>query len=131
MPTGASLERTEKVVNDICEQVKKEVPQVKDIMSIVGFSMMGGGQASNMASINVMLVPWGKRGRDGGINDVMARVQEIASRQQEAVTFCLNPPAIMGLGMSSGLQMQPARHQQSRRPADDEGHCRHTRGCRR
>ena len=106
LPTGASIERTEKVVNAICDQVKKEVPQVRDVMSIVGFSMMGGGQASNMASINVMLVPWGKRGRDGNINDIMARVQEIASRQQEAVTFCLNPPAIMGLGLSSGLQMQ-------------------------
>lgn len=106
LPTGASIERTEKVVNAICDQVKKEVPQVRDVMSIVGFSMMGGGQASNMASINVMLMPWGKRGRDGNINDIMARVQEIASRQQEAVTFCLNPPAIMGLGLSSGLQMQ-------------------------
>lgn len=106
LPTGASIERTEKVVNAICDQVKKEVPQVRDVMSIVGFSMMGGGQASNMASINVMLVPWGKRGRDGNINDIMARVQEIAARQQEAVTFCLNPPAIMGLGLSSGLQMQ-------------------------
>lgn len=106
LPTGASMERTEKVVNAICSEIKKEVPQVKDVMSIVGMSMMGGGNTSNMASINVMLVPWNKRGHDGGINDVMARVQEIASRHQEAVTFCLNPPAIMGLGLTSGLQMQ-------------------------
>lgn len=106
LPTGASIERTEKVVNAICDEIKKEVPQVKDVMSIVGFSMMGGGEASNMASINVMLVPWNKRGHDGGIDDVMAHVQEIASRHQEAVTFCLNPPAIAGLGLSSGLQMQ-------------------------
>lgn len=106
LPTGASLERTEKVVNAIASDVKREVPQVKDIMTICGFSMMGGGQASNMASFNVVLVPWSKRGKDGGINDVMAKVQEIASRQQEAITFCLNPPAIQGLGQSSGLEMQ-------------------------
>lgn len=106
LPTGASMERTEKVVNEICDQVKKEIPQIKDVMSIVGFSMLGGGQSSNMASINVMLVPWKDRGRDGNINDIMARVEEIAARQQEAVTFCINPPAIMGLGLSSGLQMQ-------------------------
>lgn len=106
LPTGASIERTEKVVNAISADIKKEVPQVKDVMSIVGFSMMGGGQSSNMASLNIMLVPWKDRKHDGNINEIMARVQEIASRRQEAVTFCLNPPAIMGLGLSSGLQMQ-------------------------
>lgn len=106
LPTGASIERTEKVVNSISTDIKKEVPQVKDVMSIVGFSMMGGGQSSNMASLNIMLVPWKDRRHGGNINEIMARVQEIASRRQEAVTFCLNPPAIMGLGLSSGLQMQ-------------------------
>lgn len=106
LPTGASLERTEKVVNAITADIKREVPQVKDVMSITGFSMMGGGQGSNMATLGIMLVPWNKRGHDGSINQVMAKVSEIASRQQEAVTFCLNPPAIMGLGLSSGLQMQ-------------------------
>ena len=106
LPTGASMERTEKVVNAICDEIKKKVPQVKDVMSIVGFSMMGGGEASNMASINVILVPWNKRGHDGGIDAVMEKVDRIAARHQEAVTFCLNPPAIAGLGLSSGLQMQ-------------------------
>lgn len=106
LPTGASIERTEKVINAISADIKKEVPQVKDVMSIVGFSMMGGGQSSNMASLNIMLVPWKDRRHGGNINEIMARVQEIASRRQEAVTFCLNPPAIMGLGLSSGLQMQ-------------------------
>ena len=107
LPTGASMERTEKVVNAISADIKREIPQIKDVMSIVGFSMMGGGQSSNMASINVMLQPWKERkGREGNINNIMAKVEEIAARRQEAVTFCLNPPAIMGLGVSSGLQMQ-------------------------
>ncbi len=107
LPTGASIERTEKVVDAISADILKEIPEVRDVMTIAGFSMMGGGQSSNMASVNVMLVPWKeRRGRAGNINDIMARVERIAARQQEAVTFCLNPPAIMGLGMTSGLQMQ-------------------------
>ncbi|MDE6006433.1 MAG: efflux RND transporter permease subunit [Muribaculaceae bacterium] len=106
LPTGASMERTEKVVNAIAADIKKEVPQVKDVMTITGFSMMGGGAASNMASLNIMLVPWKDRGKDGSINDLMERVQQIASRHQEALCFFLNPPAIQGLGISSGLQMQ-------------------------
>ena len=107
LPTGASIERTEKVVDAISADILKEIPEVRDVMTIAGFSMMGGGQSSNMASVNVMLVPWKeRRGRAGNINDIMSRVERIAARQQEAVTFCLNPPAIMGLGMTSGLQMQ-------------------------
>lgn len=106
LPTGASIERTEKVVNAICADIKKQIPAVKDVMSISGFSMMGGGSASNMASIMVMLTPWKERSHAGNINEIMAKVDKIAKRQQEAVTFSINPPAIMGLGLSSGLQMQ-------------------------
>lgn len=106
LPTGASMERTEKVVNAIAADIKREIPQVKDVMSVTGFSMMGGGAASNMASFNIMLVPWKDRGKDGTINDIIARAEEIASRHQEALCFFLNPPAIQGLGVSSGLQMQ-------------------------
>lgn len=107
LPTGASVERTEKVVNAITADVKREIPQVKDVMSIVGFSMMGGGESSNMATINVMLVPWkDRKGKEGNINLIMEKFDAIAARQQEAVTFALNPPAIMGLGISSGLEMQ-------------------------
>ena len=106
LPTGASMERTEKVVNAIAADIKREIPQVKDVMSVTGFSMMGGGAASNMASFNIMLVPWKDRGKDGTINAIIARAEEIASRHQEALCFFLNPPAIQGLGVSSGLQMQ-------------------------
>lgn len=43
LPTGASLQRTEAVVDGISQRIPKEVPQVKDVMSISGFSFMGGG----------------------------------------------------------------------------------------
>lgn len=106
LPTGASLDRTEKAVNAIAEAVRKECPDVKDVMAITGFSMMGGGQLSNMGSLMVVLEPWKKRHYKGSIEDIMAKAQEIASRQTDAVSFFLNPPAIPGLGMSSGLEMQ-------------------------
>ena len=105
LPTGASLERTEEVVNALEEEIKK-LPEVKDVMTITGFSMMGGGAGSNMASINVMLVPWKERGRKGSVENVIAKVDEISARFQEALIFSVNPPAIPGIGNSSGLQMQ-------------------------
>ncbi|MDE7108828.1 MAG: efflux RND transporter permease subunit, partial [Muribaculaceae bacterium] len=105
LPTGASVERTEKVVDALAAEIKK-IPYVKDVMSISGMSFMGGGASSNMGGINVMLEPWSKRGKAGSIDKVMDMVDEIASRQQEALVFSVNPPAIPGLGMTSGLQMQ-------------------------
>lgn len=105
LPTGASLGRTDKVVNAIVADINKEMPEVKYATSVAGASMLGGGSGGNEASLIVMLVPWKER-KHTDINELMAKVQEIASRRQEAVTFCINPPAIMGLGLTSGLQMQ-------------------------
>lgn len=105
LPTGASLERTEKVADRISAELKK-IPYVKDVMTISGFSFMAGGASSNLGSMFVVLKPWKERGKAGGVDKVMALADEIAARQQEAIVFSVNPPAIPGLGMSSGLQMQ-------------------------
>lgn len=105
LPTGASLERTEKVVDALQAEISK-IEYVKDVMSITGFSAMGGGASSNMGSMFVVLKPWKERGKKGSVDNVIAMVDELSSRQQEAIVFSINPPAIPGLGSSSGLQMQ-------------------------
>ncbi len=105
LPTDASLERTEKVVDELAAEIKKN-PYVKDVMSISGFSFMAGGASSNLGSMFVILKPWKERGKKGSIDKVMAMADEVSARQQEAIVFSINPPAIPGLGMSSGLQMQ-------------------------
>ena len=60
---------------------------------------------SNMGSIFVELEPWSKR-RHVGIDEIIEKVNGIAARHTEAVTFFLNPPAISGLGKSAGLEMK-------------------------
>lgn len=106
LPPGASLERTEKIVNAISADIRREVPQVKDVVSLSGQSFFGGN-TSNCGSLLVTLQPWNKRkGKDSGIDAVIAHVNEIGTRYPEAISFSVNPPAIPGLGMSSGLEMQ-------------------------
>lgn len=106
LPTGASLDRTEKVLSQLSDEIGK-LPEVKNVMSIGGFSMMGGGAASNMGSLVVVLKPWSeRRSKSEHVNAVIAKVNEISAGIQEAVVFSLNPPSIPGLGMTSGLQMQ-------------------------
>ena len=105
LPDAASLERTEQVVDGLAAEIKK-IPYVKDVMSVSGYSMMGAGALSNYGSLFVILEPWSKRGKKGGINKIIEMVDEISASFQEAIIFSINPPAIPGLGISSGLQMQ-------------------------
>ena len=105
LPTGASLGRTEAVVDRMGAELRKS-PYVADVMTISGMSFMGGGNASNVGGLMVVLKPWKDRGRKGSINNVIAYADSIGATIEEAQIFSLNPPAIPGLGMSSGLQMQ-------------------------
>lgn len=106
LPTGASLDRTEKVLAALSDSVAS-LPEVKYVMTVAGNSMMGGGSGSNKGSAFVILEPWkDRRSKAEHINAVIEKVDEMTADIQEAVVFSLNPPAIPGLGMTSGLQMQ-------------------------
>ena len=105
LPTGASLDRTEEVVERFSSELRKN-PYVKDVMTISGMSLMGGGSTSNVGSVNVILKPWKERVKKGSIDKVIAYADSVAATIQEAVIFSVNPPAIPGLGNSSGLEMQ-------------------------
>lgn len=104
LPTGASLERTEKVVAQLSAEIR-QLPEVKDVMTISGFSLMGSGSSSNSATVLVMLKPWKDRSRNESVGNVIEKVNYISSKMQSAVIFSVNPPAIPGLGMSSGLEL--------------------------
>ncbi|MDE6859127.1 MAG: multidrug efflux RND transporter permease subunit [Duncaniella sp.] len=106
LPTGASLDRTDKIVTELSAEILK-IPEVENVISISGQSMMGGGSGGNMGSMFVVLKPWNeRRGKSHSVDAVIAKVNEIAASYQEPVVFSVNPPSIPGLGMTSGLEMQ-------------------------
>lgn len=106
LPTGASLDRTNRIVTELTDSILT-LPEVKDVIGMSGQSMIGGGAAGNVGTLFVVLKPWKERkGRGGSVDGVMGRVARIAATMQEPIVFSVNPPAIPGLGMSSGLEMQ-------------------------
>lgn len=106
LPTGASLDRTQKVVGQ-ASQALLNMPEVADVIEISGFSFIAGGNGSNLGSMFVMLKPWNERkGARHSVTSVIERFEEATAGIQEAVVFGINPPAIPGLGMTSGLEMQ-------------------------
>ena len=106
LPQNASLARTDSVVHEVSSRIMK-VPGVKNVLAVSGNSFMGGGSSSNMGGIFVVLEPWkDRKSADESIDAIIAKVDEATASIQEAVVFSLNPPAIPGLGTTSGEEMQ-------------------------
>lgn len=106
LPSGASLERTEKVVKEVEQQIL-QLPEVEEVIAISGFSFMGGGSMSNAGSLFVVLKPWNERDKkDESVFAVVNKANAITSQNQSAIIYSVNPPAIPGLGNSGGLEME-------------------------
>ena len=106
LPDAASFQRTEKVV----EQISKHLGAVEGIqswVSVAGFSLLDGSQSSNAATIWVIFEPWEERNRPELQKDALVgRMWQSLGQIQEAVIITLIPPAISGLGMAGGFQME-------------------------
>lgn len=106
LPTDASLSRTDSIVREVSDRLQ-ELPEVKDVIAISGMSFLAGGAGSNLGSMFVVLKPWNERkGKNQSVDALIGRTYGMTADIQEAIIFSVNPPAIPGLGMSSGLQMQ-------------------------
>lgn len=106
LPTGASLERTTAVLEEINAMVS-QFPEVENVMAISGFSFMAGGNGSNLGSLFITLKPWKERkGKGQSAEALIEKFNEMCYGIQEAEIFAFNPPAIPGLGVAAGLQMQ-------------------------
>ncbi|MDE6330844.1 MAG: efflux RND transporter permease subunit [Muribaculaceae bacterium] len=107
LPEEASLARTNAVVDSLSARILREVPGVKDVMQISGFSFIAGGAGSNEGVLMVELLPWSKRGSKESVDKLMEATDALGARDfPEAEIYSVNPPAIPGLGISGGLQMQ-------------------------
>lgn len=106
LPNGASLQRTDSIVSTVADSIMT-LPGVKDVISISGMSFLAGGAGSNLGSMFVVLEPWkDRKSRAESVDALIADTYRKTAGVQEAVIFSVNPPAIPGLGMTSGLQME-------------------------
>ena len=102
LPEGASRERTQKVINKIYEIAKSE-KGVKDILAVYGSSMIGGS-GENVGMAIITLDTWNKRKGDFLYStNIMNRLRAKVQSLPEANIQMFEPPAIMGLGVSGGM----------------------------
>ena len=106
LPDAASKERTDELLQKINE-ILEATPGLQDWISLGGFSIIDGTNASNAATIFVVMKPWEQRTAENETQEaILKHLNQKFSAIQEAIVFTFVPPAIPGLGVSGGFQMQ-------------------------
>jgi HAE1 family hydrophobic/amphiphilic exporter-1 len=106
LPDAASQQRTRDVMRKIDDVLAKQ-PGIENWITIGGLSLLDNSSASNMGTLFVTFTPWDKRLEDGLTLDViLGGLRGSLGEIQEAVIFPFAPPAIRGLGVRGGFEMQ-------------------------
>jgi len=101
LPAGASLERTQSALSAVEDFALKQT-EVKDIVTVAGFSFSGQGQNAGLAFIT--LKDWSERpGAAHSADAVAGRAMGALSGFRDAFIFALSPPPIPELGTASGF----------------------------
>jgi hydrophobe/amphiphile efflux-1 (HAE1) family protein len=105
LPEGASQARTKAVLDEFVPRVRA-IPGVKLIIGVEGFSV-AGDSGENVGTVVIALDDWRLR-KSGALSQraIYAAAQAIASEIPEATINLMSPPAIPGLGMGDGIEMQ-------------------------
>lgn len=107
LPDAASQERTKEVMSQIDGKLA-QIPGVADWISIGGLSLLDNSTASNAGTLFVTLDDWETRLEHKGqsLNEIMGAMGAKFAEIDEAIIFAFAPPAIRGLGVRGGFEMQ-------------------------
>ncbi len=107
LPQGSALNRTEAVVKEI-ESFVLEQPEVEHMVALVGLDFLSGFVPNtNGAVMFVNLKNWQDRpGPEHHVDSLVGRMFGRFGGNKDALILALNPPAIRGLGVRAGFEMQ-------------------------
>ncbi|HEX3347626.1 MAG TPA: efflux RND transporter permease subunit [Acetobacteraceae bacterium] len=113
LPNGASLERTQAVVENV-GKILDQTPGVDHAIELSGFSLVSGAQDPTAGSVITIMKPWAERGPAEQVSNVIARVQQTFNAIPSANIASFNAPAIQGLSTTGGINfVLEARNGQS------------------
>ena len=102
LPDGATLERTDKVVNEVVKAIRSN-PVNEDVVAFTGFDLLGNGFRNNAATIFVTQTHWDDREVTTPqlVGEFFAKTAHI----NDGLAFAIAPPAIFGLGTAGGFEL--------------------------
>ncbi len=104
LPKGASLERTNEVVQE-ATRIAQENPGITNVVAIAGLSAATFTTASNSAAMFVLLKPFEERGKDQSASAILGQLYGALSSIQGATFFVIDPPPVRGMGRGGGFKM--------------------------
>lgn len=108
LPEGASVGRTEQVLEELYLDMKETYPEIEYITTISGMNMLNRAAKPNGGSMFVSLKPWKDRKRTNFdiAQDIMVRYRGY----EKASVIAVTPSPIPGLGTSGGFSLQLQDH---------------------
>ncbi len=104
LPTGASLNRTGKVMNRLNDLMLK-TEGVANVISISGYSLLSGTSSSNTGFAIAVLDNWSKRTKpELSAVSLIDKLNIELAKIQNAKIFAYNLPPIQGLGSGGGFE---------------------------
>lgn len=102
-PPGATVERTEKVLEHI-EKEAREIDVVETVSTLSGYSLLNevAGASYGMGMIN--LKDWGDR--EQSVNDIIALLEQKTKKITDAQIEFFAPPTVPGFGNTSGFEFR-------------------------
>ncbi|HEY5366343.1 MAG TPA: efflux RND transporter permease subunit, partial [Casimicrobiaceae bacterium] len=107
LPDGATLERTQKVVEQV-EAAVRSNPNNQDVVAFTGFDFIGGSFRNNAATLFVTQKHWDLRTVTAQqlVGELYAKTAGI----KDALVLAFNPPPIFGLGTTGGYEFYIQNH---------------------
>ncbi|MBN8830624.1 MAG: efflux RND transporter permease subunit, partial [Sphingomonadales bacterium] len=108
LPTGATINRTKEIQTAVEQYFAKyESGTVETFFTVAGTSGPGGSIGQNVGRGFIMFKPWDERpGKENTADAVTRRASGALAAMRDAQIFALTPPAVPGLGQSTGFEVQ-------------------------
>jgi hydrophobe/amphiphile efflux-1 (HAE1) family protein len=104
LPDGASVARTSEVTKRV-ENILKGIPAIEHTLSIIGFSLLDGGNLPNNAFVVARMKPFADR--TAAVDSAQAVIRKVFGAGQQirdANVIAFNLPPIIGLSTGGGFE---------------------------
>jgi hydrophobic/amphiphilic exporter-1 (mainly G- bacteria), HAE1 family len=106
LPDGASLERTQKAMDQVAT-IAKNTPGVDQVVTVAGISPLDNSASLANAGVSyVTLKPWSQRGKGQDLISLFLGMNRAMQEVMDARVLVVPPPPIQGVGNASGFTMQ-------------------------
>ena len=106
LPDGASLERTQKAMDQVAK-IARETPGVDQVVTVAGISPLDNSASlANAGVAYVTLKPWSQRGEGQDLLSLFNGMNQSMQQVMDARVLVVPPPPIQGIGNASGFTMQ-------------------------